>query len=134
MLHLVHNGYSIERVLTEIAKCNVRCRNCHARVTYERRGRDWRADFMAASALNPARQIYRLNGQSYIGGMMAVTSVDIDTEVLRLAKSSLGVRTNREAIDLALRDVVRRRRQLEAVDALATIRVDRDATTIAYGD
>ncbi len=65
---------------------------------------------------------------------MAVTSVDIDTEVLRLAKSSLGVRTNREAIDLALRDVVKRRRQLEAVDALAAIPVDRDATTIAYGD
>lgn len=65
---------------------------------------------------------------------MAVTSVDIDTEVLRMAKSSLGVRTNREAIDLALRDVVKRRRQLEAVDVLAAIPVDRDATTIAYGD
>ena len=65
---------------------------------------------------------------------MAVTSVDIDTEVLRMAKSSLGVRTNREAIDLALRDVVKRRRQLEAVDALAAIPIDRDATTISYDD
>ena len=37
---------------------------------------------------------------------MAVTSVDIDTEILRLAKSSLGVRTNREAINLALRAAV----------------------------
>jgi Arc/MetJ family transcription regulator len=65
---------------------------------------------------------------------MAVTSVDIDTEMLRLAKSSLGVRTNREAINLALRDVVMRRRQIEAIDTLATIPVDKDATTITYGD
>jgi len=65
---------------------------------------------------------------------MAVTSVDIDTEMLRLAKSSLGVRTNREAINLALRDVVMRRRQIEAIDTLATIPVDQDATTISYGD
>ena len=47
VMYLVHNGYSIERVLPEIAKCDVRCRNCHARVTYERRGRDWRTDFMS---------------------------------------------------------------------------------------
>lgn len=65
---------------------------------------------------------------------MAVTSVNIDSEILRLAKSSLGVRTNREAIDLALRDIVMRRRQLEAIDELASIPVDRDATRIAYGD
>ncbi|PZQ90605.1 MAG: antitoxin VapB [Leifsonia xyli] len=65
---------------------------------------------------------------------MAITSVDIDTETLRLAKSSLGVRTNREAINLALRDVVMRRRQIEAIDLLATIPVDGDATTITYGD
>ena len=65
---------------------------------------------------------------------MAVTSVDIDTEMLRLAKSSLGVRTNREAINLALRDVVMRRRQLEAIDAIAAVPVDRNATKISYGD
>lgn len=65
---------------------------------------------------------------------MAVTSVDIDTETLRLAKLSLGVRTNREAINLALRDVVMRRRQIEAIEALATIPVDSDAATISYGD
>lgn len=65
---------------------------------------------------------------------MAVTSVDIDTEMLRLAKSSLGVRTNREAINLALRDVVMRRRQIEAIDAIAEVAVDRDATKIHYGD
>lgn len=65
---------------------------------------------------------------------MAVTSVDIDTEMLRLAKNSFGVRTNREAINLALRDAVMRRRQIEAIDAIAKIPVDRDATTISYGD
>ena len=65
---------------------------------------------------------------------MAVTSVDIDTETLRLAKASLGVRTNREAINIALRDVVMRRRQLEAIDTLASIPIDIDATTISYGD
>jgi Arc/MetJ family transcription regulator len=65
---------------------------------------------------------------------MAMTSVDIDTEMLRLVKSSFGVRTNREAINLALRDVVMRRRQIEAIDAIGQILVDRDAPTIAYGD
>ena len=65
---------------------------------------------------------------------MAVTSVGIDTEMLRLARDYFGVRTNREAINLALRDAVMRRRQLDAVDALATIAVDRDATTISYGN
>ena len=65
---------------------------------------------------------------------MAVTSVDIDTEMLRLAKNSFGVRTNREAINLALRDVVMRRRQIEAIDAIAQVPLDRTAATIAYGD
>ena len=48
---------------------------------------------------------------------MAVTSVDIDSEILRQTKDTYGVKTNREAIDLALRDVVMRRRQLDAIDA-----------------
>ncbi len=65
---------------------------------------------------------------------MTVTSVDIDTEMLRLAKNSYGVKTNREAINLALRDVVMRRRQIEAIDAIAQIPVDLDATRISYGD
>jgi Arc/MetJ family transcription regulator len=65
---------------------------------------------------------------------MAITSVDIDTEMLRLAKDSFGVRTNREAINLALRDVVMRRQQIEAIDAIARIPLDQNAQTIAYGD
>jgi Arc/MetJ family transcription regulator len=65
---------------------------------------------------------------------MAVTSVDIDTEMLRLAKNSFGVKTNREAINLALRDVVMRRRQMEAIDVIAQIPLDREAKTISYGE
>jgi Arc/MetJ family transcription regulator len=64
---------------------------------------------------------------------MAITSVDIDTETLRLAKDSLGVRTNREAINLALHDIVARRRQLEAIDTISQTPVDPEATTISYG-
>ena len=55
---------------------------------------------------------------------MAMTSVDVDAESLRLAKLAFGVRTNREAINLALADIVRRQRQLEAIEALATIDFD----------
>lgn len=65
---------------------------------------------------------------------MAVTSVDIDTEMLRLAKDHFGVKTNREAINLALRDAVLRRRQIEAIEAIAQIPLDRDAAVISYGD
>jgi len=65
---------------------------------------------------------------------MGVTSVDIDTDMLRLAKSSFGVKTNREAINLALRDVVMRQRQLDAVGIIAKIPVDSDAQTVPYGE
>lgn len=34
----VNNGWSWERLQTEIAKCAVRCRNCHARVTAKQFG------------------------------------------------------------------------------------------------
>lgn len=42
VMYLVNNGYALVRIRAEIDKCDVRCRNCHARVTYERDGRDWR--------------------------------------------------------------------------------------------
>jgi hypothetical protein len=51
VMFLVRNGYSIERIRAEIEKCDVRCRNCHVRVTYERRGRDWRTDLMKRGRL-----------------------------------------------------------------------------------
>ncbi len=64
---------------------------------------------------------------------MAVTSVDIDKQVLDEAKRAYGVRTNREAIDLALRDAVMRRHQLEAIDELAGLPIDVDPQPIRYG-
>jgi Arc/MetJ family transcription regulator len=64
---------------------------------------------------------------------MAVTSVDIDTELLRLAKSAFGVKTNREAITLALSDIVRRQRQLRAIDAISRLDLEDHPQKIEYG-
>lgn len=55
---------------------------------------------------------------------MPVTSVDVDATILRQAKQVYGVRTNREAINLALRDVVMRRDQLAAIDTIASMTFD----------
>jgi len=38
-------GGSLEKLKKEIAKCEVRCRNCHIIVTYERLGNSWRTNF-----------------------------------------------------------------------------------------
>ena len=46
VMKLVRDGYSWARVMDEIAKCDVRCRNCHAKVTYERMGETWRTALM----------------------------------------------------------------------------------------
>ncbi|RXZ47899.1 hypothetical protein ESP57_15390 [Agromyces fucosus] len=50
VMRLVQNGYSVTRVMAEIAKCDVRCRNCHAKVTYERLGDNWRTTLMRRTA------------------------------------------------------------------------------------
>ena len=42
-MRLVQHGYSVAIIMAEIAKCDVRCRNCHAKVTYERMGENWRS-------------------------------------------------------------------------------------------
>ncbi len=42
LLRLAQVAYAVERVRVEIAKCDVRCRNCHAKVTYARQGLTWR--------------------------------------------------------------------------------------------
>lgn len=39
VMKLVCDGFSLRTIVDEIGKCDVRCRNCHAIVTYERIGR-----------------------------------------------------------------------------------------------
>lgn len=43
---LVVGGYALRVVQEEIAKCEVRCRNCHAIKTYERMGGSWHDSFL----------------------------------------------------------------------------------------
>jgi hypothetical protein len=43
VMRLAQHGHALTRVAAEIAKCDVRCRNCHAIVTYERMGQNWRS-------------------------------------------------------------------------------------------
>lgn len=50
VMRLAQNGYSVRKVMSEIAKCDVRCRNCHAKITYERSGENWRTAFMRRAA------------------------------------------------------------------------------------
>jgi Arc/MetJ family transcription regulator len=50
---------------------------------------------------------------------VAVTSVNIPTELLERAMQVLGARTKREAIVTSLEEVVRRSEQTRALDALA---------------
>jgi hypothetical protein len=47
---LVRVGAGIERILDEIAKCDVRCRNCHALATMNRLARTWHDRFLPRSA------------------------------------------------------------------------------------
>jgi hypothetical protein len=47
VMKLAKAAYSWERVCEEIAKCDVRCRNCHAIVTYERMGANWRSAMLS---------------------------------------------------------------------------------------
>lgn len=43
VMRLAQGGHGLARIAAEIAKCDVRCRNCHAIVTYERMGSNWRS-------------------------------------------------------------------------------------------
>ncbi|MEV8220496.1 hypothetical protein AB0O65_12135 [Microbacterium sp. NPDC077391] len=49
VMQMVRNGFSIAIIAEEIAKCDVRCRNCHAIATYERMPRTWRTDAVSES-------------------------------------------------------------------------------------
>ena len=49
VMAMVKDGFGIARLLEEIAKCDVRGRNCHAIVTLERGGDNWRSRAMRDS-------------------------------------------------------------------------------------
>lgn len=49
VMQLVRDGHSVTTIVTEIEKCDVRCRNCHAIVTYARMGGSWRSRAMDAT-------------------------------------------------------------------------------------
>ena len=42
VMRLAQDGHALARIAAEILKCDVRCRNCHARITYVRQGGTWR--------------------------------------------------------------------------------------------
>ena len=64
---------------------------------------------------------------------VAMTSVDVDTELLAAAKGILGVRTTKDAINQALGDIVKRQLQLEALATLSGIEVDVEPQRVAPG-
>jgi hypothetical protein len=43
VMRLAQGGHALSTIAAEMAKCDVRCRNCHAIVTYERIGKNWRS-------------------------------------------------------------------------------------------
>lgn len=53
VMRLVRFGHSLKKIAAEIEKCDVRCRNCHARVTYERSGNSWRQRWHDRQRLGP---------------------------------------------------------------------------------
>lgn len=65
---------------------------------------------------------------------MAVTTVDIDKDLLSEARGALGAATTKATIDQALREVVMRRRQSAALDGLADLDLDLKPTKIGYDD
>lgn len=44
--NMVRMGYSIDALKAEIAKCDIRCSNCHAIATYARLGRSWHDEYL----------------------------------------------------------------------------------------
>lgn len=57
---------------------------------------------------------------------MAITSIDIDADELRLAKKLTGAASNREAVDLALRTLIAVRSQPAAVERIVSRRFTPD--------
>ncbi len=61
---------------------------------------------------------------------MGVTTVAIDKALLGEAKEVLGAVSARSAIDQALREVVMRHRQGQAIDGLAALQLDLNPTKV----
>ena len=54
---MVTGGYSLERIISEIEKCDVRCANCHSRKTARERG--WFRFFLPTSQAKNNREAQR---------------------------------------------------------------------------
>ncbi len=50
---MIRRGRGLDSVRAEIAKCEVRCRNCHALATLSRLGASWHDNFIAISLDSP---------------------------------------------------------------------------------
>ena len=61
------------------------------------------------------------------------TNIDIDDEVMREAQRLTGVRTKREAVDLALRELVARHRRLGVLDLRGRVHWEGDLNTSRRG-
>lgn len=48
---LARNCYPLSIVIAEVEKCDVRCRNCHQIITFERLGGTWREAFLQNGSL-----------------------------------------------------------------------------------
>lgn len=62
------------------------------------------------------------------------TNIEIDDEVLAEVRRLTGVRTKREAVDLALRELVARYRRAEILTLRGKVRWEGDLTASRLGD
>jgi hypothetical protein len=63
VMRLAQDGYSLNRVMAEVAKCDVRCRNCHAKITYSRQGTTWRVALLERAAGRSRTEYRRGSGR-----------------------------------------------------------------------
>ncbi|HEX9017401.1 MAG TPA: type II toxin-antitoxin system VapB family antitoxin [Chloroflexota bacterium] len=57
---------------------------------------------------------------------MSRTTIDIDDELIRKAMESSGAKTKTEAVEMALRELVRHQRRKELIESLGTYELDID--------
>jgi hypothetical protein len=80
---LVREAYRLERVVAEIAKCELVCANCHRRRT-RRRARSWRTDpdWSAEADPRPLRRRNLLFIANYLGSATCADCGEADVAVL----------------------------------------------------